>query len=400
MYSGSGPVFAADTRAKGSRRSAGEDGLSDEERLLASAGRLLVWYKREKRDLPWRRNRDAYRVWISEIMLQQTRVEAAKPYFYRFMEHFPTLLSLAEAKEEELLKCWEGLGYYSRARNLKKAAELVRDTYNGVLPASREKLLSLPGIGSYTAGAIASIAYGIAAPAVDGNVLRVLSRLTADREDILKPATKKRYETLIGAALQTLEGQEGRLPYEAGGSLAGDFNQALIEVGALVCIPGGEPRCGECPLSTLCKARAQGVIGELPVKTPKKQRKIEEKTVLLLEYKDKIAIRKRKEDGLLASLYEFINLPGKMDAESVADLFKIREGIEPLPEAKHVFSHTEWHMSGYLLSLRAFPGPAFEKLAGKPIFVSWDEARERYPIPSAFLAYKKFLDERYGGISL
>lgn len=333
-------------------------------------------------------------------MLQQTRVEAAKPYFYRFMEHFPTLLSLAEAKEEELLKCWEGLGYYSRARNLKKAAELVRDTYNGVLPASREKLLSLPGIGSYTAGAIASIAYGIAAPAVDGNVLRVLSRLTADREDILKPATKKRYETLIGAALQTLEGQEGRLPYEAGGSLAGDFNQALIEVGALVCIPGGEPRCGECPLSTLCKARAQGVIGELPVKTPKKQRKIEEKTVLLLEYKDKIAIRKRKEDGLLASLYEFINLPGKMDAESVADLFKIREGIEPLPEAKHVFSHTEWHMSGYLLSLRAFPGPAFEKLAGKPIFVSWDEARERYPIPSAFLAYKKFLDERYGGISL
>lgn len=228
MYSGSGPVFAADTRAKGSRRSAGEDGLSDEERLLASAGRLLVWYKREKRDLPWRRNRDAYRVWISEIMLQQTRVEAAKPYFYRFMEHFPTLLSLAEAKEEELLKCWEGLGYYSRARNLKKAAELVRDTYNGVLPASREKLLSLPGIGSYTAGAIASIAYGIAAPAVDGNVLRVLSRLTADREDILKPATKKRYETLIGAALQTLEGQEGRLPYEAGGSLAGDFNQALI----------------------------------------------------------------------------------------------------------------------------------------------------------------------------
>ena len=400
MYSGSGPVFAADTRAKGSRRSAGEDGLSDEERLLASAGRLLVWYKREKRDLPWRRNRDAYRVWISEIMLQQTRVEAVKPYFYRFMEHFPTLLSLAEAKEEELLKCWEGLGYYSRARNLKKAAELVRDTYNGVLPASREKLLSLPGIGSYTAGAIASIAYGIAAPAVDGNVLRVLSRLTADREDILKPATKKRYETLIGAALQTLEGQEGRLPYEAGGSLAGDFNQALIEVGALVCIPGGEPRCGECPLSTLCKARAQGVIGELPVKTPKKQRKIEEKTVLLLEYKDKIAIRKRKEDGLLASLYEFINLPGKMDAESVADLFKIREGIEPLPEAKHVFSHTEWHMSGYLLSLRAFPGPAFEKLAGKPIFVSWDEARERYPIPSAFLAYKKFLDERYGGISL
>ena len=400
MYSGSGPVFAADTRAKGSRRSAGEDGLSDEERLLASAGRLLVWYKREKRDLPWRRNRDAYRVWISEIMLQQTRVEAAKPYFYRFMEHFPTLLSLAEAKEEELLKCWEGLGYYSRVRNLKKAAELVRDTYNGVLPASREKLLSLPGIGSYTAGAIASIAYGIAAPAVDGNVLRVLSRLTADREDILKPATKKRYETLIGAALQTLEGQEGRLPYEAGGSLAGDFNQALIEVGALVCIPGGEPRCGECPLSTLCKARAQGVIGELPVKTPKKQRKIEEKTVLLLEYKDKIAIRKRKEDGLLASLYEFINLPGKMDAESVADLFKIREGIEPLPEAKHVFSHTEWHMSGYLLSLRAFPGLAFEKLAGKPIFVSWDEARERYPIPSAFLAYKKFLDERYGGISL
>ncbi|MCI8453138.1 MAG: A/G-specific adenine glycosylase [Lachnospiraceae bacterium] len=400
MCSGGGQFSVADAESKEFSVSAGEEELSDEERLLAAAGRLLFWYRREKRDLPWRRDRDAYRIWISEIMLQQTRVEAVKPYYYRFMEHFPTLLSLAEAKEEELLKCWEGLGYYSRARNLKRAAEAVRDTYGGVLPPSRDKLLSLPGIGSYTAGAIASIAYGIAAPAVDGNVLRVLSRVTADREDILKPATKKRYETLIGAVLEKLEGQRERFLQETEGSLSGEFNQALIETGALVCIPGGEPRCGECPFSILCKARVRGVIGEIPVKTPKKQRKIEEKTVLLLEYKDKIAIRKRKEDGLLASLYEFINIPGKMDAESVADLFGIKEGIEPLPEAKHVFSHTEWHMNGYFLSFRAFPGPVLKKLAGETIFVSWDEAREKYPIPSAFLAYKKFLDERYGGISL
>ena len=347
--------------------------LSGKERLLLASGPLLSWYRREKRDLPWRENRDPYRIWISEIMLQQTRVEAVKPYFFRFFEHFPRISDLAAAPEEELLKCWEGLGYYSRARNIKKAAEILTEKYNGIFPESDGEILALPGIGSYTAGAIASIAFELPVPAVDGNVLRVLSRVTGSFDDILKQSTKKKMEALVSEVIQP-------------GS-AGDFNQALIETGAMICIPGGAPLCSQCPFFTVCAARSQGLTEKLPVKTPKKKRKIEEKTVLLLEYQDKIAIRKRREDGLLASLYEFVNVPGQLSAEEAGALLDQEVWPEPLPEAKHIFSHVEWHMGGYFVSLKEMPESLPGEESGPALFLTWEEIRKEYSIPSAFEKY-------------
>ena len=355
--------------------------LSDKERLAFAYGPLLSWYREHKRDLPWRKNRDAYRIWISEIMLQQTRVEAVKPYFFRFMEHFPTVEALASAPDDELMKCWEGLGYYSRARNLKKAAGIIVEQHGGTLPASHEKLLDLPGIGSYTAGAIASIAYEIPAPAVDGNVLRVLSRVCGSKDDILKQSTKKKMEGLVSEIIQ--EGE------------AGDFNQALIEIGAIVCVPNGAPLCDSCPFYTVCAAREEDLIGEIPVKTPKKKRKIEEKTVLILRYEEKIAIRKRGDDGLLASLYEFISVPGKLESEEVAKFFD--EPVEPkrLPDAKHIFSHVEWHMNGYQIPITKIPSSLSGNCPEDFILAEFEELRERYPIPNAFAAYKDFLKNQF-----
>lgn len=349
-----------------------EKNLTLTERLDAARGPLLSWYRENRRDLPWRENRDAYRIWISEIMLQQTRVEAVKPYFARFMEHFPTVQALADCEEEELFKCWEGLGYYSRARNLKKAAEIIVSEYGGALPADHAALLLLPGIGSYTAGAIGSIAFGLPVPAVDGNVMRVLSRVAGSYEDILKQAVKKKMELAVEETLKTLK--EGE---------AGDFNQALIETGAIVCVPNGAPLCGApCPFYTVCEARKKALTAEIPVKTPKKKRKIEEKTVLLVEYGDKIAIRKRDDTGLLASLYEFPNLEGKLYGKEVLEQMKCRAVIEKeLPTAKHIFSHVEWHMSGYLIRVT-------EEIPGL-LFADREELKEKYPIPNAFAAYRK-----------
>lgn len=232
-----------------------KDEFSKEERLKAMEKPLLSWYKNHARVLPWRENPEPYRVWISEIMLQQTRVEAVKPYFERFMAALPDTAALAAVPEDRLFKLWEGLGYYNRARNLKKAAGVIMEQYGGAIPASWEELKTLPGIGSYTAGAIASIAYGIPVPAVDGNVLRVISRVTGSREDILKQSVKKQMEELL----------LGVMPQEG----AGSYNQALIEIGAIVCVPNGEPLCGECPMASVCVARRDGLTKEIPVKTPK-----------------------------------------------------------------------------------------------------------------------------------
>lgn len=356
--------------------------LSDKERLAFAYGPLLSWYREHKRTLPWRENRDAYRIWISEIMLQQTRVEAVKPYFSRFMEHFPTVEALAKAPDDELMKCWEGLGYYSRARNLKKAAGVIVEQYGGILPASREALLGLPGIGSYTAGAVASIAYEIPAPAVDGNVLRVLSRVCGSRDDILKQSTKRKMENLVSEVIR--EGE------------AGDFNQALIEIGAMVCVPNGAPLCDSCPFYTVCKARAEELTNEIPVKTPNKKRKIEEKTVLILQYGEKIAIRKRGSEGLLASLYEFISVPEKLSLEEVAGLFDETVVPERIPDAKHIFSHVEWHMNGYRIPITEIP----KRLAGEHpeefILAEFEELKGRYPIPNAFAVYKEYLERLFG----
>ena len=344
---------------------------------------LLVWYDAHARTLPWRSVPTPYRVWVSEIMLQQTRVEAVKPFFRRFLEELPTITALAEAAEDQILKLWEGLGYYNRVRNMQKAARLIAAEYGGEMPGDFEKIRGLPGIGSYTAGAIASIAFGICKPAVDGNVLRVLSRLMASQEDILKQSVKRRMEEQV----------EGIIPE----TRPGDFNQSLIELGALVCVPKGPPKCGECPLKHLCKARQQGIQETLPRKTPPKKRRKEARTVLVLVSDNKAVLRKRPEKGLLAGLYELPNLEGTLSREQVRDnvqawqLSPIR--IRPLPEAKHIFSHIEWHMLGYLVQIEEPEmNPGKEPEEGF-LFVEKEDMDRKYSIPSAFGAYVKYLRE-------
>lgn len=338
---------------------------------------LLEWYDRQKRILPWRSEPTPYRVWVSEIMLQQTRVEAVKPYFARFMETLPTVKALAECQEQELLKLWEGLGYYNRVRNMQKAAGIIMKNYGGELPAQFEELLKLPGIGNYTAGAIASIAFGIPVPAVDGNVLRVITRITADERDIAKESVK-----------QDIAGNVQKVIPE---KRAGDFNQALIELGAIVCVPNGPARCEECPVSHLCEAKKKNMITELPKKAPKKPRTIEKKTVLVIRDGEKVAIRKRPKKGLLAGLYELPNIEGTLSEEEVLKLVKTYDlkplFIRRLEEAKHIFTHKEWHMTGYSVRVEELEG----EIEGM-LFVDMETMKKEYPIPSAFEAYAKHMD--------
>lgn len=345
--------------------------MDKEERLSAAGRPLLSWYHQHRRILPWRENPEPYRVWISEIMLQQTRVEAVKPYFDRFMEALPGVEALGEVSEDRLLKLWEGLGYYSRARNLKKAAELLVEKYGGKLPSSYEELKALPGIGSYTAGAIASIAFQIPVPAVDGNVLRVISRLTGSMEDITKQSVKKDMEKLI----------KGVMPKEDPGS----YNQALIEAGAIVCVPNGAPLCDSCPLFSLCVARQKDLTGVIPVKAPKKERRTEHRTILILTKDERVAIRKRGDTGLLASLYELPGLEGRIPQEQIKEILGVKEvKITPLPEAKHIFSHVEWHMTGYRVELTEVP-------EGDYLWVTPEEIKKTYSLPGAFKAYTKLI---------
>ncbi len=352
--------------------------LNRQQRLTAMARPLLSWYEGHARSLPWRDDPKPYRVWISEIMLQQTRVEAVKPYFERFMASLPTVKDLAAVEDDRLMKLWEGLGYYSRARNLKKAALLIMERHGGQLPGSYEELLALPGIGSYTAGAIASIAFGIPVPAVDGNVLRVISRVLADREDIRQAKVKTRMEQELAQVMPETE--------------VSQYNQGLIEVGALVCVPGGEPRCGECPFGSICQTRKLGLWKEIPVRAPLKKRRIEELTVCLIRQGDKVAIRRRQPTGLLASLYELPNCPGHLTGEEAARAMGLPEeavaSVEALSGAKHIFTHVEWHMAGYMIALKEQAGPT----GGEDFFfVDCQEIRGEYPIPGAFKAYTKLI---------
>lgn len=332
---------------------------------------LLAWYGQHARTLPWRDEPTPYRVWVSEIMLQQTRVDAVIPYFERFLAELPDLASLAAAQEPQLLKLWEGLGYYSRVRNLHRAAQVVMRDYGGVLPSEPEELQKLPGIGAYTAGAVASIAYGRPAPAVDGNVLRVAARLAASRENVSEPAVKRETE------------QKLKKIYPAG--RAGDFTQALMELGALVCLPNGAPKCGECPLAGLCAARAQGIAEELPVKAAKKERRIEPRTVFLILRGSSVLIRKRPESGLLAGLWEFPSadgaLTGAQAREWLAGQGFAPDALERLPAAKHIFSHIEWRMTGYLAAVPETPAPPGAVWAGR------DELLQTYALPTAFKAF-------------
>jgi A/G-specific adenine glycosylase len=361
---------------------------------------LLHWYDNHARILPWRENPEPYAVWISEIMLQQTRVEAVKPYFERWLRALPDIASLAEAQEQEVMKLWEGLGYYSRVRNLQKAAGVIMENYNGRLPASYEELLKLPGIGEYTAGAVGSIAFQLPVPCVDGNVLRVVTRLAAEKADITTPATKK----------QLTERVKNIIPKDR----PGDFNQAMMELGATVCLPNGQPKCGVCPIAFLCEAHRQDRTGEFPVKRAKQPRKMEERTVLLLLSGSSVALKKRPDSGLLAGLWEFPNFPGHLTVEEITNLIESTghtlSNLTPLKKARHIFTHIEWNMTGYLADTEEAlhqPANAVQATAAaagavkeagsdynSSLKIQWIDAdlmRDSLTLPSAFKAYNQVL---------
>ncbi len=320
---------------------------------------LVDWYKESARALPWRENVTPYRVWVSEIMLQQTRIEAAREYFERFTAAFPTVEALAAAPEDAVLKLWEGLGYYSRARNLHKCARVVCEQYGGRFPADAAALRALPGIGDYTAGAIASIAFGLPEPAVDGNVLRVLARMECFSESIGSDKVKKQFrEALRGI-------------YPAGE--CGAFTAGLMELGETVCTVG-TPDCGVCPIASYCAAHRVGEETLYPVQPEKKPRRIEHRRVLLLLCGETVAVRRRPDKGLLASLWEF---PNDLSPDAP-------EGGEPCGEAVHIFSHVEWHMRGYIVRCRE-KSPEY-------IWVTKPE-REALAMPTAFRFYRKVLED-------
>ena len=332
---------------------------------------LLDWFYKNRRILPFREDPTPYHVWLSEVMLQQTRVSAVLPYYERFLAALPDIPALAACDEEKLHKLWEGLGYYSRVRNLQKAAKIVCEQYGGQLPADYAALRALPGIGDYTAGAIASISFGIPVPAVDGNVLRVMTRLTDCHDDISDPKTKRAVRAAL-AEVMPEEPADIRI-----------FNQAMMELGATVCGPNTAPRCDDCPVSGLCLGRQRGTAETLPVKKAKKERRVEEKTVFLLMRDRKIALRKRPKTGLLAGLWEFPNVEGTLD-ETAAGAAVEAVGLSVIDwqsrlTAKHIFTHVEWRMTGYALTVRG-DGPAE---------LEWVDAAglAARSVPSAFARY-------------
>ena len=338
---------------------------------------LLNWFYENQRVLPFRTDPSPYHVWLSEIMLQQTRVSAALPYYERFLAALPDIPALAACEEEKLNKLWEGLGYYSRVRNLQKAARIVCEQYGGELPADYNAIRALPGIGDYTAGAICSISFGIPVPAVDGNVLRVFSRLYNDPGVITDPAVKKAFTARV------MEHQPPAAP--------GDYNQALMELGALVCVPNGAPLCEQCPLARLCQARAAGTALSLPQKAAPKARKLEDLTVALVESPAGFLIQQRPEKGLLAGLWQPLLWEGTaMTAEQLPaaltalGIHGVTEA-QPIPKAKHIFSHIEWRMTGYTVTVEAPPAP------DGGIWATREQLQTEYTLPGAFKAYKKRL---------
>lgn len=329
---------------------------------------LLAWYDRSGRTLPWRSVVTPYRTWVSEIMLQQTRVSAVIPYFERFMTELPDIAALADVPEERLLKLWEGLGYYSRARNLQKAAKVVVSDLGGELPKTCAALKTLPGIGDYTAAAIASINFGEPVAAVDGNLLRVAARVSGCADDIMDAKVRKQFTAHLNEAIDPAR--------------PGAYNQAMMDLGATVCLPNGAPKCGACPARAICAAYRNGLTEVLPVRAKKKARKIEERTVLLLFRDGKIALRKRPDTGLLASLWEFPSVPGSLDEAGVtlalAQMGLSAQTVEPAGSAKHIFTHIEWDMKGY-----------FAAVTGENNELFWADASafDDAAIPAAF---KKF----------
>lgn len=347
---------------------------TEEQVLIAMFEALIPWYEAHKRELPWRQDKEPYHVWLSEIMLQQTRVEAVKEYYRRFLTTLPTIADLAEAPEEQILKLWEGLGYYNRVRNLQKAAQTICADYAGVFPSEYAQIRSLSGIGDYTAGAIASICFDAPTPAVDGNVLRVYSRLLADDANIDLQTTKKR---ITGKLQETYPRKN-----------PGIATQALMELGATVCVPNGAPRCDVCPVAEICQARKQDTWRDLPVRSEKKKRKIVDKTVFILLTEDTVALHKRSASGLLAGMWEFPNVDAKLDKqEAVTQVTGWQaEQVDLLMQTSytHIFSHVEWHMTAYYIRCR--------KTNKKWKWVTKESLDETYALPSAFRPFREQIE--------
>jgi A/G-specific adenine glycosylase len=333
---------------------------------------LLEWYDGNARPLPWRNDCVPYHIWLSEIMLQQTRVETVKTYYMRFLEEIPTIEALANIDEEKLLKLWEGLGYYSRARNLQKTAKLILSEYGGHFPCTYEQLLKLPGVGAYTAGAIASICFGQPTPAVDGNVLRVISRIAGIYENVDIPAVKKSITASLAKIYPT--------------DRSGDFTQSLMELGATICLPRGTPKCHICPSVKFCKAIQDNSVLDLPIKQIQKAKKIQVITLFVFSCKENIAIHHRKKEGLLAGLWEFPNVHEKLDEQQAIGL-AAKWKTKPVSLTKssqrvHVFTHIKWYMTCYYIDCSA-----------QPTCFTWaDHASllKTYPLPTAF---KMFLEK-------
>lgn len=361
------------------------ENIIDEEFARTLIYKLTDWFEKNKRILPWRSNPTPYHVWVSEIMLQQTRVEAVKGYYDRFLSVLPDIKALADADMDVLLKLWEGLGYYNRVRNMQKAAQTIMEEYDGEFPDTYEEIVKLKGIGEYTAGAIASIAFLEAVPAVDGNVLRVISRITGSRKDIGLSGTKKEIRELLNTMVPL--------------SNPASFNQGLMELGALICVPNGTPKCSECPLSSLCSAYQEALTDVIPVKEKKVRRRVEEKTVLLLLYEGEgepyIGITKRPETGLLSGMWQFPLLRAFSSSEEVKKQLGLTDcSITEATGAKHIFSHIEWQMRGRLVLLKKLPKELLIE-EQRIIFVPYRELKEHYALPSAFQVYKHLLEERY-----
>ncbi len=335
--------------------------MKETEFLTRAVPPLLGWFRLHKRDLPWRKARTPYTVLVSELMLQQTRAEAVRDRYARFLEHFPTAEALAAADEDEVLKEWEGLGYYSRARNLWLAAKEI--AANG-FPRTWEGVRSLPGVGDYTAGAVSSIALGLPCPAVDGNVLRILTRLLADARNVDDAASKRYFYDLLKEVY----------PPEAG-----EFTEALMELGAVVCVPNGAPMCGACPWNSLCRAHLMAAEQVFPVRKEVKERKVVEASVFIVEERGRFAVEKRPQGGLLAGMYGFPIREGSYEGRAAARM-----------EAKHVFTHVEWHMTGYLLE--GIWEEAEAELSGRDVvWATAEELKTRYAIPSAFKAFFRWI---------